>query len=444
MESSWLLTDEISIEFERIQLAQTGMKWDAIKNSLNDKYRESSRKGLFRCKCCNATTRMALFEDKACHFKHENAVECAGSRNYTRYTTATNTQESHKHRVGKAIIKNQLQAGLSRTDATVIDGYLHNDDLSYVPDLIVQWPTGEVWSFDYVTGTKSAQYQRYLLKKQDLYHSKQFKSYFLFDHSQIAYKEEQNALALSSSEKGSLSFLQGVPHWEGLLQDLAEEYGDISLVPDRRLQLKNKNVDHLLYVNDEIDGFLYKISQMELRVSTAQLKEIPDQWYMIIGNIKEISNNDIFLFDPHNKAFAWENEEEINTDELNTLVMAIEARHAAILKEQNEKEEEIRKKSLRQKAYFDQQSSVSEVASSYETTTPEYSPTTGLTSDESIIHYTAVLNAMRNSSLVVSSPGFLDRIKECEDDIQLYNETGDISDRLQTYIRMMKNALQIQ
>lgn len=437
MEISWLLTDEISIEYERMQLAQSGMTWDMIKHSLNAKYRESSRKGLFRCKCCNATTTMALIEDKACHFKHKNKEECAGSRNYARYTTATNAQESHKHRVGKAIIKNQLQAGLSRTDATVIEGYLHNEELNYVPDLIVQWPTGDVWTFDYVTGTKSAQYQRYLLKKQELYRSKKFKSYFLFDHSQIANKEEQHALALSLAEKGSLSFLQGVPHWEGLLQDLADKYGDTPLVSDRRLKLKNKDVDRLLYVNDEIDGFLYKISQLELREKTEQLTEIPDRWYMIIGNIKQIPNNDLFLFDQYNKAFTWENEVEVSTDELNTLVMAIEARHAAMLKEQ----EELKKKSIKKQAYYAEQPSDSEIAASYEII--DSSPTSILNSSDLINHYQAVLNELRNSSLVDSSPGFLDRIKECEDDIKLYTETGNISDRLHTLIRMMKGALKI-
>ncbi|MGO4695471.1 hypothetical protein AB4Z50_14460 [Paenibacillus sp. 2TAB26] len=436
MEISWLLADEICIEYERMQLEQTGMTWKTIKDTLNAKYRENSKKGLFRCLCCNAKTTMRLCEDKACHFSHENKEDCAGQRNYTRYATATTNHESLKHRVGKAIIKNQLVSGLSRTDAIVIDGYLHNDDLSYVPDFIAQWPTGEVWTFDYVTGTKNAKYQRYLQKKQELYHSKNFKSYFLFDHSQIAYKEAQNALALSLSEKGSLSFLKGDSPWEGLLHDLAKKYGDISLVPDRRLKLKNKDVDLLLYVNDEIDGYLYKISQLELRQITDQLSEIPDQWYMIIGSSKHISNNDLFLFDARSKSFTWEND-QVTNDELSEMVMIIEARRAA-----HSKEEELRKQSIKKQAYYTQQPSAAEVASSYEFTTIDSSPSNASNIDESINHYIAILNEMRNSSLVESAPGFSVRIKECEEDIQLYRNTGDISDRLHTYIRMMKNALQ--
>jgi hypothetical protein len=216
MESSWLLTESIDIEQERIELEHSGMHWIDIKKLLVSKYRESSKKSLFQCDCCKATTLLVLNKEKVCHFKHKSAKECAGSRNYTRYASATNKFESFKHRIGKSIIKDQLKSNLSLVGASITDGYLYREELNFIPDIIVEWPSGEVWSFDYVTGTGNPQYQRHLFKKQATYRTKNFKSYFLFDHSQVALKKEQHALALSEAEKGSLQFLQENIVWQGM------------------------------------------------------------------------------------------------------------------------------------------------------------------------------------------------------------------------------------
>ncbi|MDF2648229.1 MAG: hypothetical protein K0Q73_4034, partial [Paenibacillus sp.] len=218
MEISLLLTDEVDIEQERRQLQQAGMSWIEIKGELISKYREASKKSLFKCRCCNSRAVMVLNEDKSCFFRHESSEECPGTRNDRQYTLSAGLENQQKHRYGKAIIKDQLRSNLARFGAKVFDGYLYKADLSLVPDIIVEWPDGAVWSFDYVTGTKNETYQRYLRRKQGAYRDNGFKSYFFFDHSQFFIKTEQKALALSHAEKGALTFLPEHHAWRELLQ----------------------------------------------------------------------------------------------------------------------------------------------------------------------------------------------------------------------------------
>lgn len=169
MEISTLLTQDIYIEDERWDLQNKGLSWHQIEAQLNSKYRESSIKRLFRCKCCNSTTFLVLNENKACFFKHESKDECAGDRNYTTYISATNRNEHPKHRVGRAIIKDQLMNNLTRHGAVIKEGYFSKRELKFVPDFIVEWPDDETWTIDYVTGTRSDQYQCYLKNKQKAY-----------------------------------------------------------------------------------------------------------------------------------------------------------------------------------------------------------------------------------------------------------------------------------
>lgn len=441
MEASWLLTDEIAIEDERIHLSNSGLLWTDIKKTLRLKYGESSRKGLFRCRCCNAVTHMVLINEKACHFKHENNEDCAGSRNYKRYNSGTSSHENHKHRIGKSIIKDQLQSSLSRVGATVIDGYLHNEDLNFVPDIIARWPSGDTWTFDYVTGTKSTSYQRYLMNKQETYRSKNFKSYFYFDHSQFTYKEDQQAIALSAGEKGSLSFIEEDKLWNGLLEDLAEAYGELSLAPYFELALTNMKVQRLLYVTDDIDAILYKITQLQLRPVVKRLREIPDRWYMIIGKPNQIPLNDLFTYNKETKVFGWEMM-DVETDELEEFAKLIESRNQTLLnKDAILREVEAFQISEDLHSYIKanhkpKQESRKEMQASYPATVNT------LQKEDQLTYYINVLEKMRNSMLLQSAPGFIERIKECEEDIHIYNESGELSKRIHTIIRMMENAMQ--
>jgi len=55
-----------------------------------------------------------------------------------------------------------------------------------------------------------------------------------------------------------------------------------------------------------------------------------------------------------------------------------------------------------------------------------------------------VLETLKNSDLLISNPGFIDRIMDCQEDIQTYESTGKLPTRVSGYINMMKNALQIE
>lgn len=458
MESSWLLTESIEIELERIDLKRSGMSWIEIKNILDSKYRESSKKYLFQCDCCKATTLLVLNKEKACHFKHRSSKECAGSRNYKRYTSSTNTFESHKHRVGKSIIKDQLKSNLSLLGAKVTDGYLYKEELSFIPDIIVEWPSGEVWSFDYVTGTGNPQYQQHLLKKQATYRAKNFKSYFLFDHSQVALKKEQHALALSEAEKGSLQFLPENKVWQGLLEDLAERFGEASLTADSTLKLKDLKVHHLLYVTEEFNGVLYKISQLEIRKPINNLTEIPDRWFMIVGKDKSLSISELFSYNRDSKSLVWESL-EVSSEELNEVANLVDIRYQTKLKEEKiRKDEEVRKidqerlaseklEAEKLQKYNEQQERLKEKRanfppSQFEMDSDKNQVNRNLSLEEKVSTYNEVLERMRNSERIKTSPLFFDRIKECEADIKIYKETNEQPSRLYSHIEMMKNALQ--
>ena len=51
---------------------------------------------------------------------------------------------------------------------------------------------------------------------------------------------------------------------------------------------------------------------------------------------------------------------------------------------------------------------------------------------------------MKKSEVLKSSPGFIVRVQECEEDFQLYMKTGNMPDRTSTLISMMMNAMGIQ
>jgi hypothetical protein len=127
---------------------------------------------------------------------------------------------------------------LSRFGTVVKEGYFSKRDLKYVPDIIVEWPSGEVWTFDYITGTKSEKYQQYISKKQKSYEGNGYKSYFLFDQTQLAQHPNLNALGLGVGEKGSLSFLAADPSRENLIREIVIRFGMEYILGDSRLMLK--------------------------------------------------------------------------------------------------------------------------------------------------------------------------------------------------------------
>ncbi|WP_219836139.1 hypothetical protein [Paenibacillus sp. R14(2021)] len=344
-----------------------------------------------------------------------------------------------------------MQANFKHVSAKVYDGYFFKSELNIIPDVIVEFPD-EVWTFDYVTGTKTDQYQRYLLKKQETYASQGFKSFFLFDESQLVIKEGNRAIALSKGEKGSLRFHPSDKHWEDVLIELSNHFGFEAIVPNQRLQLADHKVHWILCVTDEFNGQKFKISQLE--ISQFQRSQIPDQWYMIIGRSQSVSFTDLFRYNRDTHQFSWESS-QIDAEELNEIVATAEHRHQQIeddrqaMQEEHERKrrqyEEQRRKNPENGWTFSDIAFGGRVRPSSDFQEPEqYKPTIfDKNTEERVKDCLRVLSIMESTDFPQTNPAFVDRIIECRDDLDLFHRTGELPKRIAGNIQMMKYALQI-
>ncbi len=456
MEVAYLATDEIHIEAERLQLQSEGLSWPEIYVRLDSKYRENSKKGAFQCACCHSKSKLVLHENKACYFSHFDSEACAGQRNYTRYGDQTRKHEHFKHRAGMAIIMDQLKANLSLSGAIVQDGYLYKEDLKFVPDIMITWPSGEIWTFDYVTGTRSSTYQRYLTNKQSLYRGQKFKSYFLFDEGMLS-KLEEHAISLSEGEKGALLFLGLDEVWKEILQDVEKRYGRKAMSPNEKVLLKNFDVNRIMYVNDEMEGLFYRLTEIKV-ASGSIVKQIPDMWYCIIGEPARVSLPSMFSYNRTKHVFVWE-EPNIAGDELHNYVrMVEERREEEIRKEGVRKQLELEKKrkiaiqlenesrlkleQLREEAArktVDHNKQIDDSAD-LQLSSIEKEPIP--TDSQLVNYYRSIMERVRQRpDLLKAAPGFEERFMDIEAGIQEYLEVGQFPYQVRTYINMMEAAL---
>jgi hypothetical protein len=446
LESARLLTKDIDIESERRQLQAKGMPWGQIYDRLRNKYYDYSKKNAFHCICCNEPVIMVLRESTACYFRHEN--NCVSSKNYKEYTARVREFEKEKHYTGKSIIKDQLKAALSRRGALVTDGYLYKSELRFIPDVIVQWPDGSVWSFDYITGTKSAKYQSYLVKKQNAYREKGFKSYFFFDAEMIApYRANYvTALALTPAERGALEFLPRNHAWEGIIEDIIDTYGDENLlVTGPELMLRDRLLYRLMYFTTDFGGILYKVSPLKLRPNVNR-PPLPEQWYISIGEKQQIPIDELFKLHVEKKTFTWESD-EINEHEFFQFTRRIEDRYKAEL-EQKEKEEKERKqreeeeRKLQEDEKRRREDEIERQNANMSRRTYMETLQRKRQAYKKINDYLATIKRMKHETeLLESAPGFIERIKEAEEDIRTFQKTGIVPKRIEGIISMMKYAM---
>ncbi|KAB7671677.1 cell envelope integrity protein TolA [Bacillus sp. B1-b2] len=198
-----LLNDsEIDIEKLCFEYEVQGIDRKEIKNHLNDKYRRFSQKGDFRCVCCNERVKMVLSEEKVFFFRHFDKKSCSFSENHKTYKNQKESLEDKpKHRAGKAILRTYLEGICKLKNIIIKDGYGHRNTLSFVPDFILEFPNGQMWAIDYITGLKTdSKYAKSLAKRRDAYIKQQFTPIFLIDRYWMAYEHDINYVSIVEGE----------------------------------------------------------------------------------------------------------------------------------------------------------------------------------------------------------------------------------------------------
>jgi hypothetical protein len=198
------LLNDYEIDIDRVskELEEMGYKRSEVKNQLNERYRRFSQKGNFRCICCDERVEMVLANDKAFHFRHYDKERCAYSENYKTYTNQKESlEDAPKHRAGKAIIRTYLEGTCKTNDIKFSDGYYYKDVLSFVPDFILEFPSGQRWAIDYITGLKNdRKYANSLDKRRNTYVQNDFIPIFLFDSYWLAYEPDIHHISLVDGE----------------------------------------------------------------------------------------------------------------------------------------------------------------------------------------------------------------------------------------------------
>ncbi|MFS0661297.1 hypothetical protein AB1L07_20980 [Niallia alba] len=225
---------EIDIEKLSRQFEEDGYEKLEIKNWLNDHYRRFSQKGEFRCVCCNVRVDMVLSDEKVFHFRHYNKEECAYSENHKIYKAQRENKEDYpKHRAGKAILRTYLEGICKTKNIRLTDGYRFKSILSIVPDFILEFPNGQKWAIDYLTGLKSDQkYANSLAKRRETYIQNHFIPIFLFDGYWLAYEPEINFVSLVEGEVLCVKETRHDSIWTNFIRGLEPNLKNILLKDD--------------------------------------------------------------------------------------------------------------------------------------------------------------------------------------------------------------------
>jgi hypothetical protein len=227
-----LLNDyEIDIVKIAKDLESKGFVKSEIKEELNNRYRTTSKKGDFRCFCCNEKVEMVLADDKIFHFRHSDKEKCAYSENHKTYTRQKeNLENSPKHRVGRAILRTYLEGACNVNNIKLIDGYHFESTLSFVPDFILEYPNGKRLAIDYITGLKNdSRYANNLDKRRNSYIQYQFTPIFFFDSYWLAYEPEINHVSLVDGELLFVNQTREDDEWTNFIRGLEPHLKEVLL-----------------------------------------------------------------------------------------------------------------------------------------------------------------------------------------------------------------------
>ncbi|MGU3473182.1 hypothetical protein ACLBWT_18795 [Paenibacillus sp. D51F] len=260
MEIARLFDQELNIVNEWFQLTSDGFLRNDIIKKLETKYRIHSHKKAFTCLCCSQPVSLVLREDSP-HFRHQGE-RCPSAENYITHTRLIDNHENGQiHRAGRAILKTYLEGQLKIRGVTVQEGYMYRSQLRIVPDFILSFPDGSIWSVDYVTGKREDEsYKNYISKRTKIYRSAGFKPHYFIDFSWIADIPERSIVALYLAEMQMKSHSKVDTHWSEFVQEFIDVFG-ASFVLQELFGVQQKNFDDP--VLEFVEGKVYSLTYVD-------------------------------------------------------------------------------------------------------------------------------------------------------------------------------------
>ncbi|MGD6870915.1 hypothetical protein ACQCU1_01825 [Sutcliffiella horikoshii] len=210
-------------------------------------------------------------------------------------------EDKPKHRIGKTIIRTYLEGACKINHANLLGGSRFKNKLSFVPDFILEFPSGQAWAIDYVTGLKEdKKYANSIKRRLECYEKHQLKPIILFDSYWLAYKEEFNYISLVEGELLCVKDTLQDKVWTEFLNKLEKPLRDI---------YSNKNsysthVQSMIYINPserELDVVRFvqdPLNPLKTRTVCSPLK-IPFEKAFVIDHLND------------NFTYYIDNEEEI-------------------------------------------------------------------------------------------------------------------------------------
>ncbi len=233
---------EIDIEREGIELEEAGYERNAVIEQLYKRYRGASKKGDFRCVCCDERVKMVLSDNKVFFFSHYDKDRCSYSENHKTYKSQKSLEDAPKHRAGKAILRTYLEGTCKTNVIRMTDGYRFKSTLSYVPDFILEFPSGQRWAIDYLTGLKNdKKYANSLHKRKNTYIEHHFTPIFLFDSYWLAYAPDISHVSLVDGELLCVGQTQLDNLWTDFIRGLDQKLKDV-LLNNRPFNLQVKSM----------------------------------------------------------------------------------------------------------------------------------------------------------------------------------------------------------
>jgi hypothetical protein len=225
METAKLFDLEINLAEEWIAKVSDGLSREKIIRVLEEKYRIHSQKKAFLCLCCNQPVSLVLREDSP-HFRHQGD-RCPSADNYVKYVNRVKSGEKDQtHRVGRAILRTYLEGQLKPRGIVVQEGYMYRTALKIVPDFILQFPNGDKWSVDYLTGSREDEtYNNFILKRTATYQAAGFKPYYLIDASWIADLPDRPIVSFYLAETQIRNQSKIDQEWSAFVQEFIETFG---------------------------------------------------------------------------------------------------------------------------------------------------------------------------------------------------------------------------
>ncbi|MEX3624943.1 hypothetical protein [Viridibacillus arvi] len=227
MKTALLHGEIIDIEDKRISLESNYINRDDVIKKLKDEYRTFSRKGAFKCYCCDTPVKMNLTSNERSpfYFSHVDSRECSYSVNYSVYRSQqVLVEDGLNKQVGLAVLKEILEGQVKPLNIDVQRGYMFKDKLSFVPDFVLQFPNSKkILAVDYHTNIrlgKNGSFEKQLENRKRTYLEMGFQVFSFVDASWLALSKETGKGTLLNTESNFIMKNKHDHLWDDFIKTL--------------------------------------------------------------------------------------------------------------------------------------------------------------------------------------------------------------------------------